>query len=104
MKGTVFGGILWLPSHPDADMHGLLRVVVHTASRLTLQNTLSRYGFVLPPVLFSAGLWSESESIVEQRAAETRYGEVLTCPLSEQYRDISSYRPLSGDFLTRKAP
>ncbi len=30
MKGTVYTGIVYLPKHPDADMHGLLRCAVRT--------------------------------------------------------------------------
>ena len=30
MKGTVYTGIIYLPKHPQADMHGLLRCAVRT--------------------------------------------------------------------------
>ena len=38
------------------------------------------------------GIWSESKSAAEIQATESRFGQLLVCPVSVQYLHAESYR------------
>lgn len=99
MKGLVFGGVLCLPSHPDSDMHGLIRCIVRTKSAAYASAALRMAsGIDNPQVLFRLGIWSESASAIERMVTEQHYGEVWVCPLVSAYITASKYRRLDEHF------
>jgi hypothetical protein len=85
MKGTCYSGIVFLPSHPLADMHGLLRACVRTRGRLQVGTLLDRAGIMNHPSFWLTGMWCESKSAVEQHVTEKHYGEILVCSLVQAY-------------------
>ena len=91
-KGTVYTGIVYLPKHPQADMHGLLRCVVRTSGVQNLALALRVYDIPFHPMMISQGLWAESKSVMEQQASEKHYGEVLVCELWQQYLKAENYQ------------
>ena len=96
MKGTVYTGIVYLPKHPQADMHGLLRCAVRTERGMShLAAILRVYDIPFSPMLFNWGIWCLSESVVEQTATELYYGRALVCPLWCQYLEPGKYKPIS---------
>jgi hypothetical protein len=94
VKGTVYTGIVYLPKHPQADMHGLLRCVVRTSGVQNLASALRVYDIPFHPMMFSQGIWAESVSITEQYASSNHYGEVLVCELWQQYLKAENYQPV----------
>ena len=106
LKGTVYTGIVYLPKHPEADMHGLLRCVVRTQGLTELTSILRIYDIPFSPALFNWGLWCESKSIVEQHATGPHYGRVMVCSLERlelQFLSPEGYRELP-DSMKRTAP
>lgn len=93
MKGSVYGGVLHLPNHPAADIHGLVRGAVRTHSWLWAEEILQKAGIARTHALWSLGLWSESQSAVEILITAQHYGELLICPLVESYLAAEHYRP-----------
>ena len=92
-KGTTYGGLLHWPEHPAADMHGLVRAVVRVRGRLQVARAVEQYGLIAPaPSLWLQGIWSESKSAAEIQATESRFGQLLVCPVSVQYLHAESYR------------
>jgi hypothetical protein len=96
MKGSVFGGILYLPQHPAADIHGLVRGAIRTKSWLWAEEILSKAGIERTHALWSLGMWSESKSAVEILITQQHYGELLICPLVEAYLNSEHYVPLKN--------
>lgn len=94
MKGTVYTGIVYLPKHANADIHGLLRCIVRTKGMSELASILRVYDIPFSPALFNWGIWCESKSVVEQAATEGQYGRTLVCPTWCQYLDIANYQPI----------
>ena len=93
MKGVVYGGVLYLPEHPSADIHGLVRACIRTRSWLWAEEQLSKQTNVLRThMLWSSGLWSISQSAVEIMVSQQHYGELLICPLVEAYINPEAYR------------
>jgi hypothetical protein len=43
MKGTLYGGIICRPGHPEADMHGLLRCIIRARSKQHVADALHRF-------------------------------------------------------------
>lgn len=99
MKGTVYGGVLHLPAHPVSDIHGLVRAVIRTSSRLRAEENLEAIGVPNPSALWRNGIWSESRSAVELLVTETHYGKLLVCPLDAAYVTAEKYRPLSKEYF-----
>ena len=93
-KGIVYSGIAYLPDHPDADLHGLVRACIRERSRLAAMQKLRRAG--IPLVGSTNMIWQQSASHVEQMATERHYGEILICPIVFQYLDANNYRPLKA--------
>jgi hypothetical protein len=103
VKGTTYSGIIYFPEHPDADMHGLLRIAVQCKAWIEIPAKLERYGHDMPIlVLRNLGIWQESKSVAEQQATATRYGELLACPLVLQYLKAENYKPIPKSLLRRK--
>lgn len=100
-KGTVYSGIVWLPDHPDADLHGLIRVVIREASMLRVAAKLEGIA-VYNGGLYNANIWQESKSHAEHQATERHYGELLACPLVMQYLRPENYKPIPKSLLRRK--
>lgn len=94
MNGTVYTGVAYFPKHPQADLHGLVRCVVRTSSVMKLAEALRIYDIPFSPMLLNQGIWNVSASIVEQRASESHYGEVLVSPLWCQYLEPDFYEPV----------
>jgi hypothetical protein len=92
MKGTVYGGIGFLPHHPDADLHGLVRVCVRCrkvdAVKILEDAGINTFG------LWNRAIFQESKSAAELHATEKRFGEVLVCPIVKQYLSPENYKPL----------
>jgi hypothetical protein len=95
MKGTLYGGIICKPDHPEADMHGLLRCIIRARSKQHVADALHCFGVTFDWFAdFNSGVWSESKSAAEVQAAEGRYGIVLVCPLVQAYLRAENYKPL----------
>jgi hypothetical protein len=90
---SVYAGIVYLPQHPQADLHGLIRGVVRTRGILRLKEILDRFDIPFHARMFQEGTWSESRSIAEIQAAQSHYGELLVCPLWCAYLGASYYQP-----------
>lgn len=90
-KGIVYGGVAYLPVHPQADMHGLVRIIVRTKSAAHASLALSSFAIPKPAQLFNCRVWGESKSAAEQQATEGHYGEVLVCSLQEAYLNAAKY-------------
>jgi len=102
IKGVVFGGIVSMPLHPDANMHGEIRCVIRTRLFSQAINALSRFGVeVLPRDL--GRIWRASESHVEQTATMTHYGEVLACKLELAYLSVDNYHPIPADLMAPRS-
>ena len=101
MKGSVYGGILYLPQHPYADIHGLVRAVMRTKSWAYVSLALEQLSVVNPSLMLRNGIWGQSGSAVEKQVTEGHYGELLVCPLVEAYLNAEKYQRLSKDSLTR---
>ena len=101
LKGTVFTGLVYLPSHPKADIHGQLRCIVRTAGMTNLTTILRRFDIPFSPVLFNYNLWCESKSVMEIQATERHYGEALVCPTWQQYLGAENYVPIPASFRKR---
>lgn len=91
MKGTVYGGIVYFPEHPRADLHGHLRGIVRTDGITNLTSILRTYDIPFSPVLFNWSIWQESKSIVESQATEKEYGRLLVCAIVQQYVNPAAY-------------
>ncbi len=101
MKGTTYGGIVHLPEHPDADLHGLVRVAIRAGSFLAAKDLLAeKYGVVLGGG-WNTRIWQTSSSHAEILATERQYGVLLACPLAKQYLRPEDYQPVK---VQRKAP
>ena len=87
-KGTVYGGVCHWPSHPLADMHGLVRAVVLTGSIWQVHRILQRYGVDVRSGDYGR-YWSESQSVIERHITESHYGEVFVCSLPTVYLSAS---------------
>jgi hypothetical protein len=99
MKGTVYTGIIFLPKHPNADMHGLLRCAVRTNGGMSeLTRILRIYDIPFSPVLFNWGIWCESKSMAEAAATERNYGRAMVCPTWCQYLESSRYELIPETF------
>ncbi len=94
-KGTVYGGVLYLPHHPYADIHGLVRAVMRTKSWAYVNMALEQLGVVNPSLLVRNGIWALSGSAVEKIVTEHQYGCLLVCPLVEAYINAEKYLKLS---------
>jgi hypothetical protein len=92
----VFGGILKYPSHRLADMHGLIRAVVRTRTRLQVTSILASHGIELPPSVWILGIWCESKSVTEEHVTQGHSGKVFVCNLPEMYIKAERYEPLSS--------
>jgi hypothetical protein len=91
---TVYGGIVRLPQHKLADMHGLVRAVVRTRTRLQVDSILRTFDLNIPPSFWLAGIWSESKSLNEQHVTEGHPGKVFVCGLWELYVNEGRYELL----------
>lgn len=105
MKGTCYGGPLYLPAHPDADMNGLVRCVIRTKSWIRCEEAI-QYIYGDPAsfkirALLESNLWRVSESAVEQLVSATHYGEILVCPLAACYIAAEKYKRLEKQFYPR---
>lgn len=93
---SVFGGIIHLPQHHLADMHGLLRGIVRLNSRLKVRSVLSHYRIEIPPSAWLMGLWCESKSLIEASATEGFDGQVFVCSLPMMYLKTEYYERLNN--------
>lgn len=103
MKGSVYGGVLYLPQHPYADIHGLVRAVMRTKSWAFVSLALEQLNVVNPSLMARNGIWGQSGSAVEKLVTEGHYGELMVCPLVSAYLDASKYERLSPESLKAKA-
>lgn len=97
MRGTCYGGVIYLPSHPDADLHGLVRACMRISGgwvalftkidMLGIRRTTGR--------MSNSQIWQVSESQAEKAATERHYGQLLICPLVKQYLAAENYRPMA---------
>ena len=103
MKGSVYGGVLYLPQHPFADIHGLVRAVMRTKSWGYVSLTLEQLNVVNPSLMLRNGIWGQSGSAVEKLVTEGHYGEMLVCPLVEAYINAAKYERLVPESLRQTA-
>ncbi len=101
-KGTVYSGIVYMPDHPDADLHGMIRVAVREATRSDVREKILRNGIEYHFSMWNTGIWQESKSHAEAQATERHYGELLACPLVLQYLKAENYKPIPKSLLRRK--
>jgi hypothetical protein len=81
-----FGGILHIPEHKFADMHGLLRAVVAVKHRLSVRSVIeANTGSRLPPSVWLLEFWAESKSQIERSIAEDQPGKVFLVRLDQAY-------------------
>ncbi len=99
-KGTVYSGIVYMPEHPFADLHGLIRLVIRTQSWMLVQDAMTEWG--IPLIGLRWKIWQESKSHAEHQATERHYGELLACPLALQYLKPENYKPIPKTLLRRK--
>ena len=102
MKGTVYSGIVYMPMHPDSDLHGMLRLVIREASVMRISEKLDRARIPYTPSLFQTRIWQVSRSHAEEQATVGHYGELLACPLVLQYLKPENYKPIPKFLLRRK--
>ena len=95
MKGTVYSGIVVAPDHPDADLHGLIRVCIRERSWEAVERKLER-AFDPLAAPWNSRLWGQTKSNAEILATEGRYGELLACPLVLAYLDPKHYKPVKS--------
>ena len=98
-KGKCFGGVAYLPGHPCADLHGLLRMCIRTRSwaeviRASRERTGETNLGCYPSFNWNSRIWQESKSHIEIALTETHYGEFFVCPLEKQYLSPENYVPL----------
>jgi len=98
MKGTVFGGVVYWPQHPDADMHGQLRCVIRCATRLHVRVALERHSIPYDDRVWILGIWRESQSAAEKLAIEHDFGVLFTCPLRTAYLSSDNYQAVGRNF------
>lgn len=92
MTSTVYGGVLCIPDHPQADMHGLVRACLRVKARIEVQDILVKsYKLTWYPSAWAAGIWAESASAAELIATKAHYGRLLVAPLSRQYLTAGDY-------------
>ena len=99
MKGSVYGGVLYLPQHPYADIHGLVRAVMRTKSWTYVSMALEELNVLNPSLMLRNGMWGQSGSAVEKIVTETHYGQMLVCPLVEAYLNAGKYERLLPESL-----
>ena len=99
MKGSVYGGVLYLPQHPAADIHGLVRAVMRTKSWAYVNMALEQLNVVNPSLMLRNGIWGQSGSAVEKMVTEGHYGEMMVCPLVSAYLDAAKYERLLPESL-----
>jgi hypothetical protein len=83
-----------LPQHKLADMHGLVRAVVRTQTRLQVNSIMSAHGLDIPPSFWIAGIWSASKSLREWHVTDGYNGRVFVCGLWDLYVDEGKYEHL----------
>ncbi len=98
-KGTVYGGILYLPRHPFADIHGYVRGVMRTKSSAYVNNALEALGVENCRALWFEHVWGESGSAIEKLVTEQHYGEMMVCPLVEAYLKADRYQSLGREYF-----
>lgn len=103
MKGTVYSGIVYMPHHPEADLHGQLRCVVRAQGITNLTSILRAWDIPFSPVLFNYSLWTESKSAIEREVSEGHFGEALVCPTWAQYLRHERYQPIPLELKMRPA-
>lgn len=104
MNGTVYSGIVHIPQHPDADMHGLLRLTVRCRSRLHLSQIIRNQGIVhFPNSAWQSGIWQDSKSAVEQAVTSDQFGVLFTCRLIDQYVRVDVYHPMQRESRRKQA-
>lgn len=99
-KGTVWGGVVKLPTHPYADMHGFLRAVVRHSYFSGAITCVERLGVhVLPQDLGRS--WASSYSAVELALTTKHTGKVFVCALAVQYTLPEYYQriPYPGEVI-----
>lgn len=91
MKGTVFGAVVRFPTHPEANMHGEVRCIIRARLFTEVIDALAMYGVDVFP-RDNGRNWCESQSVAEQRATTTAYGEVLACAVARAYLSHEHYK------------
>ena len=91
MKGTTYSGIVYWPEHPDADLHGLIRLIIRESRRLMVEVKLEAMGLFSNPRMWDGKIWQQTQSHVEELASERHFGVFLSCPLAEQYIRPENY-------------
>lgn len=102
MKGTTYAGIVHLPRHPEADIHGLMRAVMRTDSLFRLEQACQLWDIPFRMSLFGMHVWGESKSIAEIHAGELHYGVLLVCRLDQAYLSSEAYQPIPKNLLVRR--
>ncbi len=99
MKGSVYGGVLYLPAHPFADIHGLVRAVMRTKSMLYVNQALEALGIENTRALWAERMWADSASAVEKLVTEPHYGAMMVCPLVSAYLKAEKYQELGKEYF-----
>ncbi len=101
MKGTVYSGIVFMPDHPSADLHGLVRVVLREINRMRVVEHLEAAG-IRTVGIWTTELWRVSNSHAEQQAAEALpMGVLAACPLAKQYLSPEFYQAIPKSVLKK---
>lgn len=94
---TVWGGIVRLPHHKLADMHGLVRAVVRTQTKLQVNSIMESFGLNIPPSFWIHGIWSASRSLREDHVTQDHPGKVFVCGLWDLYVNEGKYEELKRE-------
>jgi hypothetical protein len=100
-KGNVYGGVLHLPAHPAADIHGLVRAIMRTRNQQFVNTALGGLGVQGPAALWREHIWCESGSAIERLVTESNYGVLMVCPLVSMYVKADAYQKLDERYFTR---
>jgi hypothetical protein len=91
-REAVYGGVVYFPIHPKADMHGLVRIIIRTKSTAAVHLALNSFCILTSASFWNCLIFQESKSAAEQKATEGHYGEVLVCSLAEAYLKPENYQ------------
>jgi hypothetical protein len=100
----VYSGIIHMPAHPMADMHGNIRAVIKAKTLWAVKKLLEEDYGVDVRISDMGRFWHESKSAVERKLAEISYGIVYGCPLALSYMAIANYQPFPQSLLLSRQP
>lgn len=96
---TVYGGYCYFPSHPMADLHGIIRFCIRVHSHLSVYTQMDKYGVDLNP-RERGKTWGPSNSIVESEVTAQNYGDVYFSSVASAYLSADLYKHDKGQMIS----